>query len=406
MALADELVALGGSFLAAGVVARLGAKIGLPTIPLFMLAGIIFGPHTPGLALVDNPADLKVVAALGLIFLLFYLGLEFSLDDIVQGGGRLLAAGGIYLLLNVGGGLAFGFAVGWGGREALVLAGVIGISSSAIVTKLLVDLKRLGNPESRLILGIIVVEDVFLALYLALLQPVLGGAHDLAEAAVAFGKAFAFLIALTAVARWGSRVVGRLVETRDDELLVVMFTGLAVLTAGLAEELGVSDAIGAFMIGLILANTKGAGRIRTLVHPLRDAFAALFFFSFGLSIAPGDFGPVVVPVVIAVALTFVLNIAAGAIAARLHSYDRQAAVNIGLTVLSRGEFALILATLAIAAGLDGRLAPFIAGYVFVLAILGPLLAGRSGALVRLLPAPLFPSRDREVTASDVRGTVR
>ncbi len=405
MALADELVALGGSFLAAGVVARLGAKIGLPTIPLFMLAGIIFGPHTPGLALVDNPADLKVIAALGLIFLLFYLGLEFSLEDIVQGGGRLLVAGGIYLLLNVGGGLAFGFAVGWGGREALVLAGVIGISSSAIVTKLLVDLKRLGNPESRLILGIIVVEDIFLALYLALLQPVLGGAHDFGEAAVAFGKAFGFLIVLTAVARWGSRMVGKLVETKDDELLVVMFTGLAVLTAGLAEELGVSDAIGAFMIGLILATTKAAGRIRALVHPLRDAFAALFFFSFGLSIAPGDFGPVLIPIVIAVAVTFVLNIAAGAIAARLHSYGRQAAVNIGLTVLSRGEFALILATLALAAGLDGRLAPFIAGYVFILAILGPLLAGRSGALLRLLPASLFPSRDDEVTASDVPGTV-
>ncbi|MFC7644419.1 cation:proton antiporter [Streptosporangium lutulentum] len=85
MALGDALIALGGSFLAAGVIARLGTRIGLPTIPLFMLAGIIFGPHTPGLALVENPADLKVIAALGLIFLLFYLGLEFSLDDLVEG---------------------------------------------------------------------------------------------------------------------------------------------------------------------------------------------------------------------------------------------------------------------------------------------------------------------------------
>ncbi|GAA3834088.1 cation:proton antiporter [Sphaerisporangium flaviroseum] len=396
MALADELVALGGSFLAAGVVARLGARIGLPTIPLFMLAGIIFGPHTPGLALVENPADLKVVAALGLIFLLFYLGLEFSLDDIVQGGGRLLAAGGIYLLLNVGGGLAFGFALGWGGREALVLGGVIGISSSAIVTKLLVDLRRLGDPETRLILGIIVVEDIFLALYLALLQPVLGHADTAGEAVIAVAKAFAFLIVLTAVARWGSRFVGKLVETRDNELLVVMFTGLAVLTAGLAEELGVSDAIGAFMIGLILATTNAAPRIRTLVHPLRDAFAALFFFSFGLSIAPGDLGPVVVPIVIAVVLTVLLNLLAGVIAARLHSYGRQEAINIGLTVLSRGEFALILAALALGAGLDGRLAPFIAGYVFVLAIMGPLLAGRSEALVRVIPASLFPVTKREV----------
>ncbi|MGS2648178.1 cation:proton antiporter domain-containing protein [Streptosporangium sp. LJ11] len=130
MALGDALVALGGSFLAAGIIARLGTRIGLPTIPLFMLAGIVFGPHTPGLALVENPADLKVVAALGLIFLLFHLGLEFSLDDLVSGGRRLVPAGVGYIVLNVGGGLAFGFAVGWGTREAMVLAGVIGISSS------------------------------------------------------------------------------------------------------------------------------------------------------------------------------------------------------------------------------------------------------------------------------------
>ncbi|MFF4410902.1 cation:proton antiporter [Streptosporangium sp. NPDC001559] len=385
MALGDALIALGGSFLAAGIIARLGGRIGLPTIPLFMLAGIIFGPHTPGLALVENPADLKVIATLGLIFLLFYLGLEFSLDSLIAGGSRLVLAGTVYILLNVGGGLIFGFTLGWGTREALVLAGVVGISSSAIATKLLVDLGRIGNPESRLILGIIVVEDIFLALYLAVLQPVLSGADSFAAAALSFGKAFAFLIALTALARWGTRLVDKLVTTKDDELLVVMFTGLAILTAGVAEELGVSDAIGAFMIGLILSSTKVAPRIRRLVHPLRDAFAALFFFAFGLSIEPGDMLSVAWPVAIAVVLTLVLNVAAGALAARMNSFGAAQAVNISLTVLSRGEFALVLATMAAAAGLDGRLAPFIAGYVLILALFGPLIASRSEWFARLLP---------------------
>ncbi|MEV4093622.1 cation:proton antiporter [Streptosporangium saharense] len=385
MALADALIALGGSFLAAGIIARLGGRIGLPTIPLFMLAGIIFGPHTPGLALVKNPADLKVIATLGLIFLLFYLGVEFSLDSLVSGGGRLVLAGTVYILLNVGGGLAFGFVLGWGTREALVLAGVVGISSSAIVTKLLVDLGRLGNPESRLILGIIVVEDIFLALYLAVLQPVLSGADSFTDAALSFGRAFAFLIALTALARWGTRLVDKLVTTKDDELLVVMFTGLAILTAGVAEELGVSDAIGAFMIGLILSSTRAAPRIRQLVHPLRDAFAALFFFAFGLAIEPGDMLSVAWPVAAAVVLTLVLNVAAGVLAARMNSFGAVQAVNISLTVLSRGEFALVLATMAVAAGLDGRLAPFIAGYVLVLALFGPLIASRSEWIARLLP---------------------
>ena len=139
-----------------------------------MLAGVIFGPNTPGIALVDDPHSLELLAALGLILLLFHLGLEFSLGDLLAGGRSLLMIGAIYSALNIGGGLAFGFALGWGSQEALVIAGAIGISSSAIVTKLLTELHRLANPESRLILGIIVVEDVFLALYLAVLQPVLG----------------------------------------------------------------------------------------------------------------------------------------------------------------------------------------------------------------------------------------
>ena len=385
----DELVALGGAFLAAGLFARLGRRIGLPTIPFFMLAGIVFGPNTPGISLVDDPHDLELLAAIGLIMLLFHLGLEFSLGELIGGGRRLLAVGAIYLLLNLGGGLAFGFALGWGTREALVIVGAVGISSSAIVTKLLTELHRLANPESRLILGIIVVEDVFLALYLALLQPVIGDAHGAGEVITQFLAAFAFLIALASLARWGPRWVGKLVDSPDDELLTVVFVGLAVLTAGVAEELGVSDAIGAFMIGLVLAETVAKHRIERLVLPLRDAFAAVFFFAFGLTIDPGDASDVVVPVVIAVVLSLVLNVTAGLIAARMNGFGRGPAANIGLTILGRGEFSLILATLAAEAGLDARIGPFVALYVLILAIVGPILAARSRTLSRLLPAGLF-----------------
>ena len=111
---AEALVALGGAFLVCGLLARLGVPIGLPTIPLFMLAGVVLGPHTPGFDLVDDPAELELVARLGLVFLLFYLGLEFSLDQLTSGGRRLAAAAAVYLVLNIGGGLALGLALGWG----------------------------------------------------------------------------------------------------------------------------------------------------------------------------------------------------------------------------------------------------------------------------------------------------
>ncbi|MFJ7330044.1 cation:proton antiporter [Streptomyces cyaneofuscatus] len=376
---------MGGAFLAAAVLARLGGRIGLPTIPLFILAGILLGPHTPGYTLLSNPHDLEMLSALGLVLLLFYLGLEFHMDDLKTGGRKMAIAGGTYLALNVGAGLGFGFALGWGTSEALVLAGVLGISSSAIVTKILVDLGRIGNPETRPILGIIVVEDVFLALYLAALQPILSGADSLSAMLVDAGKAFGFLLLLALAARFGTKIIGKLMNTRDDELLVISFLGVAVFVAGVSEMFGVADAIGAFMVGLMLGSTTSGERILKLVHPLRDAFGAIFFFAFGLSIDPGDLPSVFWPVLAAVVLTLAMNVAAGLAAARIYSFGTQATANIATTLVARGEFALILATMAAAAGLDDRLSPFIAGYVLLLAVLAPLAAGRSHWLARILP---------------------
>lgn len=382
---ADTLLAMGGAFVAAALLARVGRRIGLPTIPLFILAGILLGPNTPGYVLVHDPHELEMLSALGLVLLLFYLGLEFHLDDLRAGGRRLLAAGGVYLLLSVGAGLAFGFALGWGTSEALVLAGVVGISSSAIVTKILVDFGRLGSPETKPILGIIVIDDIFLALYLAALQPVLSGADSPAAGALQAAKAFGFLLVLAAVARWGTGIVGRIIATRDNELLVVSFLGAAVLVAGVAEEFGVADAIGAFMVGLVLGSTTSGDRIRGLVHPLRDAFGAIFFFAFGLAVDPGDFPTVMVPVLVAVLLTITANLLSGVFTARLYGFGAEPAARIATTLVARGEFALILATMAAAAGLDGRLAPFIAGYVLLLAVLSPLASGRSSLVARIMP---------------------
>ena len=386
--LAQTLIAVGGAFAVCGVLARLGVPIGLPTIPLFMLAGVVFGPHTPGVVLIGDPSELALLAKLGLIFLLLYLGLEFSVDQLTSGGLRLAAAAGCYLALNIGFGIVFGLALGWGSAEALVIAGIVGISSSAIVTKLLVENRRLANPETRLILGIVVIEDVFLALYLAALQPVLGGADSAAEAAQGMGTAFAFLIGLSLLARYGSRLMSKLVRG-DDEILVVIAAGLAISTAGLAELLGVSDAIGAFMIGLILAATTVGPRLRKLVHPLRDAFGAVFFFHFGLTIDPGAVLGVVPQILVAAAMTIVLALVSGVLVARMHRFGRVEAFNVGVTVLARGEFSLVLAAMALAAGMDSRIGPFTAGYILLLAVASPLLAPHSGRLAVIVPRRLL-----------------
>ena len=153
-------LAVGAALLLAGLFARVGRRLGLPTIPFFIVAGIVFGPQTPGIVVLEDPHEIELLAMLGLVLLLFHLGIEFSLDDLLAGGRRLLWAGGSYIGLNFGVGIALGFLLGWGTREAFVIAGMIGTSSTAIVTKLLSDLNRLANRETGMILGIIVVEDV------------------------------------------------------------------------------------------------------------------------------------------------------------------------------------------------------------------------------------------------------
>jgi CPA2 family monovalent cation:H+ antiporter-2 len=386
----DPLVALGAALLAACVLARIGARFGLPTIPLFMLAGVIFGPHTPGLDLFGNPEEIELLATIGLVMLLFYLGLEFSVDELVGGGRRLLRVGLVYLALNIGAGLAFGFSLGWGNEEALVIAGAIGISSSAIVTKLLVELRRLANPETRPILGIIVIEDLFIALYLAALQPVLHDASTVGDAVASIAKAFGFLLVLALVARKGSGLVGRLITVDNDELLTIGFVGLVLLVAGVAEELGVSDAIGAFMVGSILAQSVAKPRIEQLVLPLRDTFAALFFFSFGLAIDPDEVASVALPILGAVALTGVMCTIAGLLTARAYGFGRRAATNIGTALVARGEFSLIMASLAATAGLDPRITALVAGYVLILALGAPILASNARSLSRLVPVRACP----------------
>lgn len=382
---ATELVALGAAALVAGLLARWGRSLRLPTVPFFMAAGILLGPHVPWPGLIHESETWEMLAAVGIILLLFHLGVEFPLRQVVEGGRKILVAGSAYIAANVAGGLAYGFLLGWGVREALVVAGIMGISSSAIVTKLLVETRRLANAETPILLGVIVVEDIFLALYLAVLQPLLGSAEGPLAIARDVAVSFGFLLALFVLARFGARAVAALVGTDDDELLTVGFFGLAVLVAGTSELLGVADAIGALMIGLVLSQTRFRQRIEQRALPLRDVFAALFFVVFGASVDLSGLGAVALPVLGAVVLTVCLNVLAGLLVARMYTFNQRSAANLGLTLLGRGEFALILATLAATAGLDPRVGSFTALYVLVLAVLSPVAATNAHLLARVIP---------------------
>ncbi|AWB87134.1 cation:proton antiporter [Mycetocola zhujimingii] len=375
--LGTDLVVLGTLLVAAYILGRLGKTIGLPAIPIYMIVGFLASPNNGWFPLNFESAYIELIAVFGLILLLFNLGLEFDQDEFFGNAGKLLISGGSYLVLLMGAGLAFGFALGWGTKEALIIAGIIGTSSSAIVTKLLIELNRLANRETPMILGVTVVQDIFLAIYLAIVSVVLSGENEPWLVVGKLAIAFTFLVVMFSIARWGGAFVGRLFRTKDDELFTILFFGLAVLFGGLGEVLGVSDAIGAFLIGLVLGATRYSAKIEHVAVPLRDVFGAFFFLNFGLGLDPTEFPQVIGPVIIAVVLTLVLNVVAGQFMARLYGFSAQAGINAAAILMNRGEFALILAILALTAGLDPRLQPFAGLYVLVVSVMGPLLASNS-----------------------------
>lgn len=380
----EELVILGVLLLLAYAGGRLGKMIGLPTIPIYMIVGLLASPHTGWFPISFDAHNIEYIAIFGLILLLFNLGLEFDLDEFLGNAPKLLLSGGTYILLNMGVGLGFGFLVGWGTREALIIAGITATSSSAIVTKLLIELNRLPNKETPMILGVTVVEDIFIAIYLAIVGVVLSGETEIWPVIGKLGIAFLFLVIMFSLARFGGKWVSKLFRTKDDELFTILFFGLAVAFGGIGELLGVTDAIGAFLIGLVLGASRYRAKIEHLSLPMRDVFGAFFFLNFGLALNLSTFPAVIPQVAAAIGLTFALNILAGQFVAWLNKLGPQAGINTTVILQNRGEFALILATLSLSANLDSRIQPFAGLYVLTMSIIAPILAANSEKIGRVI----------------------
>jgi monovalent cation:H+ antiporter-2, CPA2 family len=370
--------------------ALLSARLRFSLVPFLILAGMAVGPHMPKLGIIDlrfiqSAPLLEFMGRLGVLFLLFYLGLEFSLGRLIRAGRVIVVGGTIYIALNFGLGLGFARLMGWPLREMLVAAGITTISSSAIVAKVLVDLKRTANPETEMILGIIMFEDIFLAVYLTFVSGlVMSGATSFGRAATSAVMALGFMLAILAVGRKATPWLNRALDISSDEVFLLSIFATLLLIAGLSEAIHVAEAIGALLVGLVLAETEHRQRIEHLVIPFRDFFGAMFFFHFGLTIDPYALSGAIWPALAAVTLTLVGNFAAGMLAGRSARLSPRASSNIGLTIVSRGEFSIIMANVGRNGGLLPILQPFAALYVLILAVLGPLLTMRSRSVFEQL----------------------
>jgi CPA2 family monovalent cation:H+ antiporter-2 len=366
----------------------IAGRLKLSVVPLLIIIGLAVGPHLPHFGLldlrfIDSKPFIDFMGRLGVLFLLFNLGLEFSLRRLMQAGHSIAAAGAIHVGINLVVGLLFGWALGWPVREMLIVAGITSISSSAIVAKVITDLRRSARPETGLILGIIMFGDVFLAGYMALVSGfILHGSTSLGNLAISLTAAIVFIVVLIVAGRYSAPYLNRWLRGHSEESFVLFIFAILFVIAGLSETLGVAEAIGALLIGLVLGESEQLGRLERVVIPFRDFFGAFLFFSFGLNVDPLALGGAVVIALAAALMTVSANFVAGLLAGRVAKLPTSSGVNIGLTITSRGEFAIVLASLAQSGGLLAIIQPFTAVYVLALSILGPILTKNSGLVYR------------------------
>lgn len=388
---AGFLLELGVLAATLGVLARVAAGLRLSPIPLYLLAGVAFadgGVVSLGLSrdFVDAGADI------GVVLLLFMLGLEYTAEDLRVTLRRNAPAGLLDAALNFTPGLLAGLLLGWSPSAAVLLGGITWVSSSGIVAKLLADLGRVGNRETPVVLGVLVLEDLAMAGFLPLAAVLVSGqelAEGLGTLAVALAvAALALMIAL----RQGERI-SRAVAHTSDEAVLLSVLGLVLLVGGLAERLQVSSAVGAFLVGTALSGPV-AERARGLVGPLRDVFAAAFFAFFGLQVQLDAVPPVLAPALALAAVTAASKIATGWWAAAREGIGPRGRMRAATALVARGEFSILLAGLGV--GLAPQLGPLTTAYVLVLALAAPLLARAADPLADRL---VRPARTRRAAPS-------
>jgi CPA2 family monovalent cation:H+ antiporter-2 len=248
-------------------------------------------------------------------------------------------------------------------------------SSSAVVTKSIIDRGWVANPEAEPILGTLVFEDIVIAVYLAIVAALLTGSGGLAGAATDVARAFAFLGLVAAVAWYGTEYVERAFNLPNDELFLLHVLGATTLVAGAALATGVSEAVAAFFVGTAFSQTPHTERIEDVVAPVRDLFAAVFFFAIGLTTDVTVLAGVAALLAVAVVLTTGTKLVSGTIGGRVYGLTPTRSLRTGIGLVPRAEFSLVIA--ALAAGAGGELADvvpaFTVGYVLAMSVLGTVM---------------------------------
>lgn len=377
------ILEIGIAVLLVAIVGLVANKLRFSVIPFFILIGMVLGQHAPTFGAIDltfteSKPFIDFMGRLGVLFLLFYLGLEFSVGRLMKSGKSIVSGGIFYVLLNFISGLFIGWMMELPFKEMMVLCGIMTSSSTAIVAKVLTDLKRTANPETEVIMGMIMFDDLFIAMHISFLSGlILTGSTSFLAVAGTSALALTFILTFLVLGRKLVPAIDRLLHDKSSELFVLIIFSLLFVIAGFSETIHVAEAIGALMAGLVLADSKYIKKIEGMVLPYKDFFGAMFFFSFGLSIDMYALGGALGWGTLAAFITVVVNVASGYFATRFSGLKPRNAVDIGFTLSARGEFSIIMANIGKAGGLLPVVQSFVVVYVLLLSIISPLLTKES-----------------------------
>lgn len=365
------LIEIGALILGIGLLSRLAAWMGISPIPLILLGGLAFGdggliPFSAGEEFIEIGAEI------GVILLLLMLGLEYTAQELVGNLKGSRTAGLIDMALNAAPGVLIALLLGWGPVAAVAMGGITWVSSSGVIAKVLQDLGRLTNRETPVVLSILVIEDFAMAFYLPVLTALLIGT-SLIMGTVSVVIALLSVLLILYIALRHGKLVSRLVWSKEADVLLLTVLGLGLLVSGLAAGANVSSAVGAFLVGIAISGpaAKHAQRVLT---PLRDLFAAVFFLFVGLSTDISELVPMLVPAILLAIVGMSTKLLTGYLAARRAGIAEAGRWRAGFALMPRGEFSIVIAGLAVAAGVTPSLAALATAYVLITMIAGPLLA--------------------------------
>jgi len=382
----------------AGLVTVIFHRFKQPVVLGYILAGVIIGPHTPPAPFIHDEATIKTMSELGVILLMFSLGLEFSLRKLRNVGGAAFIAALLEILLMVWVGYEIGRMFGWSTMDSIFLGAMLSISSTTIIIKALAELGKSKERFSELIFGILIIEDILAIVMIALLSGIaMTGALSVADVGITIGKLGIFLVAALVIGLLAvPRLLSYVARFKSNEMLLITVLALCFGFSLLAAKLDYSVALGAFIIGAVIAEAREIHRIEILTEPVRDMFSAIFFVTIGMLIDPKMLALHWLPIVVITAAVVVGKVITCAIGTFVGGNDTRTSLKVGMGLAQIGEFSFIIASLGLQLKVTSDfLYPIAVAVSAVTTLFTPYLMKGSDGLVswfdRVAPRPLVNS---------------